>query len=238
MAPAPRAAQSGTASHRTTPRRQGWNHASSWHWPCDSPPMSTSGLLFAAAVGFAVVACTITSTSLPSSPATESDGSADVAAPDRFAADCGCGSSQLNHPDGLELQYSVGGEAFTPGSTCSPSTKSVTVSFVDRTLRITRCVVGDGGGADGGTATNQVTYDGPLESNAAAAAQAVLLAMREVPRPTTCIYDGPHYSLTTLVGTSARRYEFEDYNCQHRTDVTYATGDVRELLRVLETNAP
>ncbi len=198
--------------------------------------MNTSGLLFAAAAGFAVVACTVTS--LPSSPATERDGSADVATPDRFAADCGCGASQLNHPDGLELQYAIGGEAFTPGSTCSPSTKSVTVSFVDRTLRITRCVGGDDGGADGGTATNQVTYDGPLSSNAAAAAQAVLLAMREVPRPTTCIYDGPHYSLSTVVGTSARRYEFEDYNCQHRTDVTYATGDVRELLRVLETNAP
>jgi hypothetical protein len=195
-------------------------------------------LLFAVAAGFAVVACTVTSTSLPSSPTTERDGSADVATPDRFAADCGCGGSQLNHPDGVEVEYAIGGEALTPGSTCSPSHKSVLVSFVDRTLRITRCASGDGGGADGGTAKYQVTYDGPLTDGAAAAAKAVLLAMREIPTPTPCIYDGQHYSLSTLVGTSARRYEFADYNCQHRTDVSYAAGDIRELLRVLETNAP
>jgi len=53
---------------------------------------------------------------------------------------------------------------------------------------------------------------------------ALLGQVRRVDMPSPCSYDGPAVSL--LVTRSGTRTEYfgHDYNCNHRTDVSYATG--------------
>lgn len=62
----------------------------------------------------------------------------------------------------------------------------------------------------------------------------LLAAVRPIAMPTVCAYDGPTSSLVVSLSGRQVTYIPEDYNCSHRTDVSYASG-VQSVLAFLDS---
>ncbi len=113
----------------------------------------------------------------------------------------------------FNLSYAVLGAAIGDEDECAAATHFFDVNLALGEVSAKLCVKNAAGDLVFETKTKS------LGAAELASVQSELDALRVVPMPSQCLWDGPAYGITI----GGQSFIDDDYNCRHRTDVGYVT---------------